>query len=487
MALGKEAYLLPSPICSREGGKGGGYWSKTGLRYSHGTIDLPSMGGYNKGQPTNCGQGRRTRKMDLTDTIPSWDEAESLIALHAAAREDNMIKNQEETRPTHNEEDENSLCNLKDRLERAMHRLSEEAWWPGHERNHSLESELLIFQDEIWACMSAMPPHEAMRWLGAHMGSLEYLHARTARERWHTLRTLVGLRGSADYTADLVEDGTSPTPNAPTPTAPTEEDDEIPWDDDEDSFGLKGRAVRALYRLSDEARWPGHERNYSLEHEIETFQEMLEDRLNGMPPHEAMRWLEDNIGVLQSILARTEDERQYALRKLAAIRGGLEYTADHIAAANAPTPNAPTPTAPTEEDDEIPWDDDDDQDDEEFHAAATREIVEAYRATAMSQRDLLLARFRGACTRLGAEAACTARGHPWGRGLNAQLGQLAGRVEFCLKGLCPIDASAWLEGNIGELEGLTARNKQEYDHAGLVVASLDDRLFGLVYDLARER
>ena len=425
--------------------------------------------------------------MDLTDKIPSWDEAESLIALHAAAREDNMLGSgiplEDEK-----ESDENSLCSLKDRLERAMHRLSEEAWWPGHERNHSLESELLIFYDEVWGCMTAMPPHEAMRWLGAHMGPLEYLHARTARERWHALRTLVGLRGSADYTADLVEDGTSPMPTAPTPNAPTEEEEGTPWDDDDDSLSsLESSAARAVYRLWDEAWWPNADRNYSLEQELLTFKGTMEERLDDMPPADARQWLMENVGALQSLVARTESEREQALHKLVEIRGGLEYTADHISFSNAPTPTAPTPTAPTEEDDEIPWDDDDDQDDEEFHAAATREIVEAYRATAMVQRDLLLARFRGACARLGGEAACTARGHPWGRGLNAQLGQLAGRIEFCLKGLCPIDAATWLEGNIGELEGLTARNKQEYDNAGLAIAGMDDRLFGLIYDLARER
>jgi hypothetical protein len=424
--------------------------------------------------------------MNLMDKIPSWDEAETLVATQAAKREDNMIKDQEETRPTGND-DENSLCNLKDRLERAMHRLSEEAWWPGHERNHSLESELLIFQDEVLAHMNAMPPHEAMRWLGAHLASIEYLHARTERERWHALRTLVGIRGNADYTADLLEDSTPPTPTPPTPTAPTEEDDEIPWDDDDDSLSsLESRAARAVYRLWDEAWWPNSDRNYSLEQELLTFKGTLEERLDDMPHADARQWLMENVGALQSLLARTESEREHALQKLIAIRGGLEYTADHIAAANAPTPTPPTPTAPTEEDDEIPWDDDD-QDDEEFHAAATREIVEAYRATAMAQRDLLLARFRGACARLGGEAACTARGHPWGRGVNAQLGQLAGRVEFCMKGICPIDAAAWLESNVGELEELHARNKQEYDQAGLAIASLDDRLFGLIYDLARER
>jgi hypothetical protein len=429
--------------------------------------------------------------------------------------------------PWDEDEDENSLCALKGRASRAVSRLWDEARWPGPERNYSLEQELKTFRGALEERIDDMPPHEARKWLMANVGALQSILARTESERWHALRVLVWMRGGLALTADFLAEASATATGAPTapswdeaeklvaeahaahaphaahaddaPHADDDDDDgEGPapsegdeWDDENSLCSLKERMRRAVYWLSEEAWGEGNAPNHSLEYELQIFLGEVKGCLDAMSPHEAHAWLVGNIGAIEALRARTERERQHALRALVGLRGSASNISDLLEEISAPA-NAPTPTgAPTDDDDEGGDDDEDEEDDDDdegdFHAPAVREIVQAYRTTAMKQRDLLLARLRQACARLGAEAACFAS---WGTNeqpLNARLGQFQARAIFCLKGICPIDAQAWLEGNVGELEGLHARNRQEYDQAGLVLSGVEDRLFGLLYDLARER
>ena len=277
----------------------------------------------------------------------------------------------------------------------------------------------------------------------------------------------------------------------------------LPWDganlDD-----LRARLGSALGRLIEEAMWTAAPCKPALEEEIDLFAQDADELLGGMNPYEAEIWLGMHLGAIERLRARTERERGNALLVLQGGRANLVYTAYHLKSdEGTATATTEGPSVPSWDEAETrvaaahaAHDDDDDDDDDEggdgddeggFCAPAVREIVQAYRATAMKQRDLLLARLRNSAARLGAEAACFASWDPDEKGLNADIGRFIARAEFCLRGICPIDAAAWLEGNVGELEGLHARNRSEYEQAGLALSGLNDRLFGLLYDLARER
>jgi hypothetical protein len=291
----------------------------------------------------------------------NWEQAEEEVA-RARATFEEYAPTAEEAEQRRRKNEENRLAALKERLGSAIYRLSKEAWGEGDAPTHGLEHEILIFLDEVFGSLNAMPPHEAADWLAGNFGAVERLHASTEREREHSLRVLVGLRGSANYTADLLEDNAPP--------------------------------------------------------------------------------------------ASTE---------------------------------GPTDIPTTDYDDEIPWsDDDDDEEEEEFHKVATREIVAAYRQTAICIRDNLIARFREHAQRLGLQAA-EHEPNPWRYGLNDSLGRFMGRIEVVLRGISPIEAQEWLQSNVEEFEGLRANTPREYDQAGHVLSGLSDRLFGMLYEIAREK
>jgi len=329
-----------------------------------------------------------------------------------------------------------------------------------------------------------MPLNEAQALLISHLVEINKLHAHTPFGVGRSVLTIKGLQGALAYVAahlETLEDESSADESSAPAPAPTEDDDDD--EEAENSAGvLKDRMARAVYRLWDEGYLPAHDRNNSLEEELTTFRGELEERMDAMPSHESHFWLESNLGAIERLHARTERERNHALLVLVGLRGSLAYTADFLET-NAPAP-APTEGPTTTEDDDEEESDDDDEGD--FHAPAVREIVAAYRLTAMSQRDLLLARLRNAAARLGAEAACFASWDPNEKGLNADLGRFIARAEFCLRGICPLEAQTWLSSHVGELE-VHARNRQEYDQARQVLEGLSERLFGLIYEIAREK
>ena len=244
---------------------------------------------------------------------------------------------------------------------------------------------------------------------------------------------------------------------------------------------LLARMRQEKHRLSDEAVGAGNERGSArLEKEMSELRAQWGGELSLMPIQEAHALLVSNLVEINKLHAHTEWGVGRAVLTIKGLQGALAYVAAHLESiADESSANAP---APTEEDD----DDDDDDDEGDFHAPAVREIVAAYRQTAMRQRDLLLARMRNAAARLGAEAACFASWDP-NEHLNNDFGRFIARAEFCLRGICPLEAQTWLESNAGVVEGLHARNRSEYDQARLVLSGLNDRLFGLIYEIAREK
>ena len=404
--------------------------------------------------------------------------------------------------------EECGIGELLARMRQEKHRLADEATRAGDERGRSrLEKEMSDLRAQWGGALSTMPLNEAQALLISHLREIEGLHAHTEWGVGRAILVMKGLQGALAYVAahlEALEDESSAEGPAPAP-APTEEEDDDD-DDEEDENSLKARMARAVYRLWDEGYLPAHDRNNSLEEELTTFRGELEERMDDMPSHESHFWLESNLGAIERLHARTEKERNHALLVLVGLRGSLAYTANHLARSDEGSNETTTTGAPA-----VPsWDeaetmvaeahaahadDDDDDDDEEddgedeggFCAPAVREIVAAYRLTAMSQRDLLLARLRQACARLGAEAACFASWDPNERALNARLGQFQARAIFCLRGICPLDAQTWLDANVGEIEGAHARTRDEYEQAGLILSGVEDRLFGLLYDLAREK
>ena len=252
-------------------------------------------------------------------------------------------------------------------------------------------------------------------------------------------------------------------------------------------WALEDRMGIALCRLYREAWGKKDALNYKLDWEIETFRGQADEVLSAMPPNEAAQWIVENLGTIERLHADTDEERYYTLRALASLGANLARAADHLEEASTPTPTAHG--APTTTDDEIPWSDGDDEEEdeeEEFHAAATREIVAAYRNTAICIRDNLIARFRGHAQRLGLQAAEHSP-NPWRYGLNNELGRLMGHVEVFLRGINPLEAQSWLESNIEEFESLKANTPREYDQAAQALSGLSDRLVGLLYEIAREK
>jgi hypothetical protein len=416
----------------------------------------------------------------------NWEQAEEAVARARATFED-YAPTAEEAALRQRKNEENRLAALKGRMREAIHQLSREAWGESDAPTHGLEYELQIFREEVEGALDAMPPSEAADWLAGNFGAIEHLHARTGKERWHALRALVGLRGSADYTADLLEDNAAPAP-AEGPTATEGTSAPTPTDEDEDEDALDEmlrRLARANDRIKEEVAEPGYSRHSGLERDLYTFCDVLVYNLRKIPPRLALMWLGAHLATLEALRARNEQERQHALLVLRGLRGNLYYTIAHILDDEPPAVTAREEDE-DEDEDEIPWDDEDDGEEEEFHAAATREIVQAYRQTAVCIRENLIARFREAAERLGRQASEHSP-DPWRRGLNDDLGRFMGRVEVVIRGICPLEAHTWLESNIEEFEALQANNPREYEQTERALSGLSDRLFGLLYEISREK